>query len=327
MRSGFKHIVTFVRNFLFSWLNKEFLIFLFFLALSGAFWLFNALNDTYEYEIKIPVQVTGVPRNVVITTGESDTLRVMVRDKGFAIASYLYGNRLNPVGLGFSTYGNANLGRGVVVSSELIRLIYPHLFSSSKILSVKPDRYTFYFNYGESKRVPVRFGGKATTGRSYYLVDTRCMPKMVTIYANRHLLDSIKYVSTSGIVISDISDTVLHRVPLKHIPGVKMVPSSVVVGFYPDILTEECIDVPVTAINMPEGKVLRTFPARVQVRFVVGASMFRSLSADQFRVVVDYNELQAHPSDKCTLRLQRYPQSVRRIRLSMPRIDYLIEQQ
>ena len=167
MRSGFKHIVTFVRNFLFSWLNKEFLIFLFFLALSGAFWLFNALNDTYEYEIKIPVQVTGVPRNVVITTGESDTLRVMVRDKGFAIASYLYGNHLNPVGLSFSAYGNANLGRGVVVSSELIRLIYPHLFSSSKILSVKSDRYIFYFNYGESKRVPVRFGGKATTGRSY----------------------------------------------------------------------------------------------------------------------------------------------------------------
>ena len=131
MRSGFKHIVTFVRNFLFSWLNKEFLIFLFFLALSGAFWLFNALNDTYEYEIKIPVQVTGVPRNVVITTGESDTLRVMVRDKGFAIASYLYGNHLNPVGLSFSAYGNANLGRGVVVSSELIRLIYPHLFSSN----------------------------------------------------------------------------------------------------------------------------------------------------------------------------------------------------
>ena len=86
-----------------------------------------------------------------------------------------------------------------------MRLIYPHLFSSSKILSVKPDRYTFYFNYGESKRVPVRFGGKATTGRSYYLVDTRCVPKMVTIYANRHLLDSIKYVSTSDIVISDLN--------------------------------------------------------------------------------------------------------------------------
>ena len=299
---------------------------MFFLALSGAFWLFNALNDTYEHEIKIPVQVTGVPRNVVITSGEVDTLRVMVRDKGFAIASYLYGNHLNTVALGFSAYGNANIGKGVVSSSELIRLIYPHLFSSSKILSVKPDRYTFYFNYGESKRVPVRFGGRATTGRSYYLVDTRCVPKMVTIYANRHLLDSIKYVSTSDIVISDISDTVLHRVSLKHIPGVKMVPSSVVVGFYPDILTEESIEVPVTAINMPEGKVLRTFPAKVAVQFVTGINVYRTLKPSDFTVVADYDELSSDPSDKCKLTLQRVPQGINHPKLVTPEVDYLIEE-
>ena len=42
-----------VRRFLFSNLNKQFLIFLFFLFLSSIFWLIMTLNGTYEKEIKI----------------------------------------------------------------------------------------------------------------------------------------------------------------------------------------------------------------------------------------------------------------------------------
>ena len=37
-----------VRGFLFTLVNKEFLIFLFFLLLSGIFWLLMTLNETYE---------------------------------------------------------------------------------------------------------------------------------------------------------------------------------------------------------------------------------------------------------------------------------------
>ena len=41
-------LASIFRNLLFSMFNKEFLIFLFFLLLSGAFWLVMTLNETYE---------------------------------------------------------------------------------------------------------------------------------------------------------------------------------------------------------------------------------------------------------------------------------------
>ena len=69
-----RNILKAVRNFLFSGLNKEFLIFLFFLALSGAFWLLMTLNETMEREFKIPMRLTGVPRNAVITGELPDTV-------------------------------------------------------------------------------------------------------------------------------------------------------------------------------------------------------------------------------------------------------------
>ena len=104
-------------------------------------------------------------------------------------------------------------------------------------------------------------------------------------------------------------------------------PKEVRIGLYPDILTEETIDVPVKAINMPEGKVLRTFPSKVKVSFIVGASMFRTINADMFSVVVDYNELMEQPSDKCNIYLKSSPQSVRNASLQINQVDYLIEQQ
>ena len=47
-------IGRFIRVFLFSRSSKEILLFLFFLVLSGAFWLSLTLNDTYEQEFAIP---------------------------------------------------------------------------------------------------------------------------------------------------------------------------------------------------------------------------------------------------------------------------------
>ena len=79
-------------------------------------------------------------------------------------------------------------------------------------------------------------------------------------------------------------------------------------------------------INMPEDKVLRTFPSRVTVSFVTGVNNYRNLKASDFRVVADYNEIMAHPSEKCNLHLQRTPSGISRATLLTTQADYLIEQ-
>lgn len=79
-----------MNRFLFNRTSRELLIFLFFLLLSGVFWLILTLNETYEREIKVTMQIKGVPKNVVLTSNETDTLRVTVRDKGWILVRYLY---------------------------------------------------------------------------------------------------------------------------------------------------------------------------------------------------------------------------------------------
>lgn len=324
--TGFVHILKLVRNFLFSWMNREFLIFLFFLFLSGAFWLLMALNETYEKEIEIPVQLVEIPKNVVLTSDTTTIVRVTVRDKGFSLLAYLYGNKINPISVKFKNYAKKT-GVGVIPQAELQKIMSRQLFGSSAILSMKPDKYEYFFNYGLKKRMPVRLIGKIIPGQSYYLSKITFSPDSVDIYASREMLDSIKHVNTEPLNIRNLTDTVIKDVALYRIKGVKYVPEKVKVSICPDILTEEKCEVPIEAVNMPEGKILRTFPSRVTVTFTVGASLFRTISPERFKVVVDYNELMAEPSDKCNIYLRSVPHGVRNARLSVAQVDYLIEEQ
>ena len=318
-----RNILKAVRNFLFSGLNKEFLIFLFFLALSGAFWLLMTLNETMEREFKIPMRLSGVPRNAVITGELPDTVRVTVRDKGFTLVTYDF----RPLVFRFSNYADEDEGKGVIPLADVQKQVLSQMYGSSKLLQVKPGAFDFYFTYGTSKKVPVVFRGKITTNKSYYLAHTEFYPSMVTVYANKQQLDKLQTVEIEPFNYRNLQDTIRQAVKIRKIRGVKIVPSTVRLSVYPDVLTEEAIEVPITAINMPPGMVLRTFPSKVTVRFTIGASLFRTIKPSLFKVVVDYEELAANPSDKCTLQLRSVPRSVSKASLEIDRVDYLLEQQ
>jgi hypothetical protein len=188
MRSA-SHIFQWVRDFLLSLpkriISKEFLIFLFFLALSATFWLLMSLNGTYEEEYPVELRLTGVPRNAVITGPLQDTVYVTIRDKGFQLLAYSTTKKIQPVSVSFSDYAEKDMGHGSVPSGDVKAAIYVQLFKSSRITQLKPGTLDFYFNFGLSKVVPVRMSGRVVPGESYYLSKVEFWPEKVTIYANR----------------------------------------------------------------------------------------------------------------------------------------------
>lgn len=307
-------------------MNKEFLIFLFFLALSSSFWLLMSLNETYEKEYCIPVTLTGVPHNTVMTGELSDTARIVVRDKGFTLLTYSYGKKFRPLSFRFASYANTQKGKGYVPTADMQRQVLAQLYGSTKLVSVKVEHQDFFFNFGQSKRVAVKMTGKISTSQTYYLANTSISPNVVTIYAHKSLLDSISAIYTLPVNLTNLRDTIHQQVELQQIRGVKVVPSTVKVSLYPDILTEESMEVPITAVNMPEGKTLRTFPAKVNVRFTVGARVFRTIKPEMFRVVADYKDIEKQADEKCPLQLVKWPRNVSRARLEISHVDYLIEQ-
>lgn len=313
-----------IKNFLFSNLNKQLGIFLFFLLLSAVFWLIITLNETFEKELKIPVTVGNIPRNVVLTSTPTDTLRVVVRDKGWAIFAYLYGENRPMLKMNFKSYDRGN-GGGMASNSELKRMLEQALESSSKVISIKPEKLNFFYNNGERKRVPVSWAGRVIPEQLYFISHVTYSHDSVEVYASKEKLDSIHVVYSEQLNYVGFRDTLTVTCNLSHASDVKVVPERIAISFHTDVLTEESISVPIHCINLPEGKVLRTFPAKVKVNFVAGISQIRSLKAEDFSVVADYREIMLYASDKCNLYLQRVPEGINRATLSTKQVDYLIE--
>lgn len=316
-----------IKRSLFTKTSKEILLFIFFVGLSGIFWLSLTLNDTYEKDFAVPVSIADIPKNAVLTSEEVDTIHVTIRDKGILLVGYKYGDALRHLRLPFRNY-TFNNGSGVVPASEIQKYIYRNLSSSSKITSIKPDKLEFFYSFGSKKQVPVRWSGRVIPEELYFISRVAYDPDTITIYASQEKLDSISMVYTEQLNYANFRDTLTVDCNLAKLKGVKTVPDHIRISFFTDVLTEERIsNIPIVGINLPEGKVLRTFPAKTSVSFVAGVSVYRNLKPEDFTIIADYQEIKKNPMEKCHIYLKKVPNGISRARLETNMVDYLVESQ
>ena len=262
----------------------------------------------------------------MLTSDEVDTVRVTIRDKGTQIIGYLFDENKRQLKVNFKSYDRGH-GTGFIPSADLQKLVQQRLSQSAKITSMKTDGLTIYYNTGASKRVPVRWTGRVMPEQMYYISHVGYTPDSVTIYASERKLDSIKVIYTEALNYTGFRDTLSVNCRLQRTEGVKVVPNQIGITFFTDVLTEESIEnVPVKGINMPEGKYLRTFPSRVTVSFVTGVNNYRQITAEDFTVVADYNEIAASSSTQCNVYLRRQPAGIKRVKLAQEHVDFLIEE-
>lgn len=312
------------RNFLYKLINKKFLVFLFFFAVSGVFWLAISLREPMEREILIPVQIANVPPNVMLINDGIDTLRVMVRDNGYNLMGYYFDNK-PPITVDFGAYHKGD-GHGVVPASEVVKLIKSRMESSTQVLTVKPEKIDIYYNYGDYKKVPVEMNGNVAADARSFIVSKFVSPDSVTIYATSDELKQISSIKTQYFNITGVIDHEKKKIPLQKINGVKCLPHEVTLDVRADVLTEGSVEVPIEAVGVPEDKVLRTLPSSVRIKFATGANLLNHMDVSQFTVVVNYDEIAGNETaNYLKLQLTQYPSSVKNPVLSIGSVKYLVE--
>ncbi|CDE87868.1 ybbR-like protein [Prevotella sp. CAG:891] len=315
----------FVRYCLSKIWNKQFLIFLFFLALSSVFWIFQTLNETYEEDFQVPLELRNVPSNVVITTDLPENLHILLRDKGSQLLAYRYTRQFKPVVVDYNTYSNPS-GHVSILGNELQRQIAAQLLPGTQMLGLKPDTLDFYYNFGQFKRVPIRPLGEVRAGRLYSLAKTVYSEDSVTVYASREQLDTITAAYLQPFNLRNLTDTTHVKSNFVKVKGAKFVPAQIGVTFCIDRLVEKTIQVPVQQVNFPASKQLRTFPATVKVTFQVGMGLYRKITSENFVLVVNYEDLLKNKSTYCHLSLKTIPEGVSHVRISPQDVEYVIEE-
>ena len=320
LKSNFKILL---RNCLSKIWNKQFLIFLFFLALSSAFWIFQALNEIYEEDFNVKVKMVNVPEGTVITTEAVPEIELYLRDRGVSLINYQY-KKIGPLHIDYHKYANAS-GHVRILTKELLKEVSSQIASSTQITSVKPDTIEFYYNHGLHKRVPVFVEGQAKTGAGYTITGTKLSHDSVTVYASSSLLDDITAAHVHMDYLKPISTTTSFTMKINSIRGAKFVPDTVNYQVNVDRLVEKRMKVAIRTEGFPKDLELLPLPQETNVVFQVPMDLYNSISSQDFVVTAHYKNLPKNGESHYPLQLTSAPKGVSRVRLVPNKVEYVIE--
>lgn len=131
-------------------INRNILVFAFFLVLSFLFWYLNSLSKEIETDIKYPVRYVNLPTNRVLNDSLPSRLTLILKGPGYSILNLKVTGKSKPVVIDFTkiTYRqipSSESNRYYLVSAGLISSFNTQFKSVCKVISVKPDTIFFSF--------------------------------------------------------------------------------------------------------------------------------------------------------------------------------------
>lgn len=305
-------------------LNRNFLTFLVFLAISIAFWFMQTFKDNTTISQDYKLKIVGVPKNVIFTSDVPEKIKANISGRGYTFLNYYSKNDDRVIVVNYDELEHTS-SKITIDNNTLRRSLTKKLGNALKVSTLSPAQVDIYYTNGVAKRVPIISKLKVTTGLQYALCGIKPLTDSASVYAPINIIDSIKGVYTESRKLENIEDTTVVRLAIKKIDRVKIVPDSVDVKACVDLFMEKIIPVKIYSINIPQNKVLRTFPPRANVVCRVNATRFNEISENDFTIAVDFSKV--NPTDKtCKVELFSKPDGVSHVRISPENVEFIIEQ-
>ena len=322
-KSRFAETIKKIGETLLKLFRGDFLVFLLFLAITFFLWWSQTMNQSYETLMKVPVEVSDIPENVRITIPPVQHIIVSLSGKGSTLRkSGRIGSR-HVLRVNSSSF-TAVQGHASVSTLRLRDSITAMLPPSVTVRSLSPDSLVFQYAMQRSMMLPVEFDGATESQDQFFLERIEFSPDSVLVKVLESDTAKHRVVVEAGQIMLS-ADTVIRTVPLKHDAGVIYGQDEVVMTVLSQQYTEKSLEVPITGVNFPDFIALKAFPSKAVVTFWVKMSEYDRVTASDFRVVVDYNDLTGGDASKARLRIISQPANVRNIRLQTRSVDYLME--
>lgn len=134
----------------FTRINRNILVFAFFLVLSFIFWYLNSLSKEMDITISYPVRYTSVPTGKTLSADLPASLLLVLKGHGYSIIKLKMSGKGHPLEINLSeiSYYHTQDGRpddNFIITAPLINSFDNQLMSECRIMSVKPDTLFFSF--------------------------------------------------------------------------------------------------------------------------------------------------------------------------------------
>lgn len=321
MRIDIPHITQKAKQIL-AWLvQKDALIYLLFVGLATLFWWGRAMSSQRNIEVKLPVEYTQVPAQVVFSTPLPTHLEVVLRDNGRLLRQIQHTKPTVTISLAdklSETHGTLQLSTDV-----LRQKIQDNLPGSTAIQQIRPEEITTTYYVEATKKVPIRLCATWTLEKQYQLAEPPVLePAWVNIYGTQEAIDTIDSISTDSVIVEKLQDQVQRDIALLIPAGIRTDQPTISVTWNAEMFTEKSLQLPIEIINLPDNEVIHLFPQTTTITARVGISHFADLTEEDFKAVCEYPE-QAQNTLPVTI-ICNNPY-VTQMRASIREVEYIIE--
>lgn len=321
MRIDIPHITQKAKKLL-AWLvQKDALIYLLFVGLATLFWWGRAMSSQREVEVKLPVEYTQVPAQVVFNTPLPTHLEVVLRDNGRLLRQIQHTKPTVTISLADKlneTHGTLQLSTDV-----LRQKIQDNLPGSTAIQQIRPEEITTTYYVEAAKKVPIRLCATWTLEKQYQLAEPPVLePAWVNIYGTQEAIDTIDSISTDSVIVEKLQDQVQRDIALLIPAGIRTDKQTITVTWTAEIFTEKSLVIPIEVHHLPDNEVIHLFPQTTTITARVGISHFADLTEADFKAVCEY-PAQAQNTLPVTI-ICNNPY-VTQMRASIREVEYIIE--
>lgn len=304
---------------------KSILIFLFFVLLALIFWLMQIWRQSFDGDFNIPVKYVNVPDSIIFENELPSNIQVRIRDNGSAILRYYFTRRKDSIKVDVRELVRGSQER-VIRDQVFAQLIKEQLFSTTELLSYTPARLSYVYAILHQKKLPVIYDGYVNLASGYLLDgDLIVEPDSVMAYGSRAALDTLRYAHTVDDTLKDITSDRKILIAMRHTKGVKYTPNSIELTIPVDEFSQKEVEVPVVCVNLPENLNIKFFPSYVKIPFFVGLKRYSDITAEDFKVVVNYDDIKDFKDASVSVRVTESPDYVQ-TKLPVPsEVEFVLE--
>lgn len=320
--SGLRALLTRLQAMLRSPRGRDIAMFLVFVGISTVLWMVLSLNEEEQRDLRLPVRITYVPDSVTLISPGPEALNVSLRARGTQLFKMSWG-KPPTVNIDFRAYRSDGF---LHLSSADLKALARNATGGAQVSVVYPDSLNIPYTNHAGYPVPIHLDYKVTADPKSALIGR---PRLssdsadVFVAVDRRLPDNFNSVSTEPIRLSNLDRTTTRRVKLLGPKGSRVIPDSIDVTFDVEPLIIKSRKVVIEPVNVPDNVKLITFPAQIDVNYMVPMSVYAGSDA-HFRVLADYRSIR--PGTKMIkLQLRDVPSNLQNVHLSADSAEYIIE--
>ena len=267
-------------------------------AAAVVIWLLIVAGETYDYTTDIPIELTSVDRDIIITSGAPAKAKVLIEGQGRFLFTFMLFRE-----------GKLRLNVAAETGTQILRPTEKDVFLSgvSQNLTLRrliwPDSIIVQVDRVITRELPVANKISLKPAPGYTIVDKPTLtPNRVKVRGPQSLISQFDSIPTQTLELDNLKFPIERKIPLSMPNGqeIKLLTAEVVVSAEIQKLMEKTIaNVPVTVRYLPQQIDAIVIPSELTVVIVGGVEVVYGITAKDIQAYIEYHKGLSVLTEEC----------------------------